>query len=66
MYAVKEIRNVIPKIERQNERVKYQYNYGEIPIYFTIQNRRIRNRDLYSGCLEDALITRMTNSRPDI
>ena len=62
VYAVKEIRNVIPKIERQNERVKYQYNYGEIPIYFTIQNRRIRNRDLYSGCLEDALITRMTNS----
>lgn len=62
VYAEKEIRNTIPKIEHQKESIKYQYNYGELPIYFTIKNKRVRNRDLYSGCLEDALITRMTNS----
>lgn len=62
VYAEKEIRNTMPQIEYQKESIKYQYNYGELPIYFTIKNKRVRNRDLYSGCLEDALITRMTNS----
>lgn len=57
-----ETRNVIPKIEYQDEHIKYQYNYGEKPIYFTSLNKRVRSRKLYSGCLEDALITRLTNS----
>ncbi len=54
--------NVIPQIHYQDGHVAYQYNYGEAPVYFTILNKRVRSRKLYSGCLEDALITRLTNS----
>lgn len=54
--------NVIPQIRYQDGHVAYQYNYGEPRIYFTILNKRVRSRKLYSGCLEDALITRLTNS----
>ncbi len=54
--------NVIPQICYRDGHVVYQYNYGEAPVYFTILNKRVRSRKLYSGCLEDALITRLTNS----
>ena len=63
MVGVKEEnRNTIPRIEYQEGKIKYQYHYGEHPIYLTILNKRVRSRKLYSGCLEDALITRLTNS----
>lgn len=55
-------RNVVPAIQQGNGRVKYQYHYGEPPVYLDILNSRVRSRKLYSGCLEDALITRLTNS----
>lgn len=55
-------RNVVPAIQQENGLVKYQYHYGEPPIYLGILNSRVRSRKLYSGCLEDALITRLTNS----
>ena len=31
------------------------------PMFLGILNKRVRSRKLYSGCLEDALITRLTN-----
>lgn len=55
-------RNVIPGISYEDERIRYEYHYGEPPVYLGIHNNRIRSRKLYSGCLEDALITRLTNS----
>lgn len=55
-------RNVVPAIQQENGRVKYQYHYGEPPVWLGILNSRVRSRKLYSGCLEDALITRLTNS----
>lgn len=55
-------RNVVPVIQQENGRVKYQYHYGEPPVWLGILNNRVRSRKLYSGCLEDALITRLTNS----
>lgn len=54
--------NTIPQIQYVDNQIVYQYHYGEKPIYFTILNKRVRSRKLYSGCLEDALITRLTNS----
>lgn len=57
-----EKRNVIPIINYLDDTIEYKYHYGETPIYFNILNKRIRSRKLYSGCLEDALITRLTNS----
>lgn len=39
----------------------YEYHYGEKPMFLGILNKRVRSRKLYSGCLEDALITRLTN-----
>lgn len=57
-----EKRNVIPKISVSGGKVKYEYHYGEKPIYLDIFSKRVRSRKLYSGCLEDALITRLTNS----
>ena len=55
-------RNVIPTITFEGEKVKYEYHYGEKPMFLGILNKRVRSRKLYSGCLEDALITRLTNS----
>lgn len=55
-------RNVIPSIRCENDRIQYTYHYGEPPVYLGILNHRVRSRKLYSGCLEDALITRLTNS----
>lgn len=54
-------RNVIPTITYEGEKVKYEYHYGEKPMFLGILNKRVRSRKLYSGCLEDALITRLTN-----
>src|SRR5699024_4899834 len=55
-------RNVIPTITFEGEKVRYEYHYGEKPMFLGILNKRVRSRKLYSGCLEDALITRLTNS----
>ncbi|MDD7739754.1 MAG: trehalase family glycosidase [Fusicatenibacter sp.] len=54
--------DVIPEITREDGQEVYRYRYGEAPIYFSIENPRVRRRKLNSGCLEDALITRLTNS----
>ncbi|MGN0315216.1 MAG: MGH1-like glycoside hydrolase domain-containing protein [Fusicatenibacter sp.] len=54
--------DVIPKITFEDDQEIYQYQNGEAPIYFSIVNQRVRRRKLNSGCLEDALITRLTNS----
>ena len=59
-----EKRNMIPQIEKDGERTKYRYHYGEPPLYLHILNRQVRSRNLYSGCLEDAPITRLTNPDP--
>lgn len=55
-------RNVIPTITFEGEKVRYEYHHGEKPMFLGILNKRVRSRKLYSGCLEDALITRLTNS----
>lgn len=47
-------RNVIPTISYEGEKVKYEYHYGEKPIFLGLLNKRVRSRKLYSGCLEDA------------
>lgn len=60
--VITENRNMIPTIDYKDNRIEYQYNYGELPVYFNILSKRVRSRNLYSGCLEDALITRLTNS----
>lgn len=57
-----EVRNVIPKVECENDHIKYQYNYKENPIYLSILSKRVRSRKLYSGCIEDALVSRLANS----
>lgn len=57
-------RKVIPEIHQQDGCTQYQYHYGEEPIYLHNLNRRVKSRKLYSGCIEDALITRLTNSDP--
>lgn len=57
-----EARNVIPKVEYENDHIKYQYNYKENPIYLSILSKRVRSRKLYSGCIEDALVSRLANS----
>lgn len=42
--------------------IRYQYANGEKPIYLSVFWDRIRDRELASGCLEDALSTRLSNS----
>lgn len=54
-------RNVIPNITYDDGKVKYEYHYGEKPVYLGILNKRVRSRKLCSGCLEDAPISRLTN-----
>ena len=54
-------RNMVPSITFEGEKVRYEYHYGEKPIFLRILNKRVRRRKLCSGCLEDALITRLTN-----
>lgn len=60
--VTEEAYNVIPRMEYEGDLVKYQYNYGEVPVYFGILSKRVRSRKIYSGCLEDALVTRLTNA----
>ena len=55
-------RNVIPDIEETGHTTKYRYHYHEKEIGLTIFNPRVRKRTLHSGCIEDALVTRMSNS----
>ena len=55
-------REVIPAITREGRRIRYEYHYGEPPVFLEILNNRVRSRELCSGCLEDAPVTRLTNA----
>lgn len=55
-------RDVVPHLREEGETTRYQYHYGEREIGLTIFNPRVRKRTLRSGCIEDAPVTRMSNS----
>lgn len=55
---------VVPQITRRNTGVVYQYGCGEPTVNLTVYHGRIRERKLASGCLEDALANRLSNSDP--
>ncbi len=42
--------------------VCYRYANGEPPVYLSLFWERVRTRELHTGCLEDALSTRLSNS----
>ena len=46
-----EARNVIPKVEYENDHIKYQYNYKENPIYLSILSKRVRSRNCIRAVL---------------
>ena len=58
----KEKRNLVPEISYKDDQVIYQYHYGEPAVRLGILDGHVRRRRLDSGCLEDAPVTRLTNS----
>lgn len=63
-YAVKpEITERSPaKGAGEGYHVCYRYENGEPPMYLSLFWDRVRERELHTGCLEDALPTRLSNS----
>ncbi len=55
---------VVPEMKRDENRVTYQYSCGEPAVTLTVYHDRLRERKLDSGCLEDALANRLSNSDP--
>lgn len=53
---------VVPEIAQEGKRICYHYANGEKPVCLSILNDRVRERELHSGCIEDALPTRLSNS----
>lgn len=47
---------------KQGRATCYRYPNGEKPLYLSVFWDRVRERELHSGCLEDALPTRLSNS----
>lgn len=50
------------KVTEEGNEICYCYQNGEAPVYLSVFWDRVRERELNSGCLEDALPTRLSNS----
>ncbi len=55
-------RNVIPDIEETGHTTKIPLSLSRERDWFDHFQSRVRKRTLHSGCIEDALVTRMSNS----
>ncbi len=51
-----------PKVTSLNTKISYQYKEIEDEFYFQTLNENVRYRSIPTGCLEDAVITRLSNS----
>lgn len=54
--------NTVPNVETNNGQISFKYVNVEDEIFLTVLNPRLRYRKLHSGSLEDAVITRLSNS----
>lgn len=54
--------NSVPNVEINNGQIALKYTDVEDELFLTILNRRVRHRKLHSGSLEDAVVTRLSNS----
>ncbi len=57
-------RSVLPETETHGGKTVYRYPNEEQPLELTVFHDRIRERKVESGCLEDALANRLSNSDP--
>lgn len=52
----------IPTIQNENTKLTYQYRDVSEKFYFQTMSDTVRYRSILSGCLEDGIITRFSNS----
>lgn len=64
LYLNRDAYPVVPRTERTGNRITYRYGCGEPAVTLTVYHDRLRERKLESGCIEDALANRLSNSDP--